>query len=177
MILREVSPSRFSVLGHCYIHGLQGGEGILGPLPPHWKVIFMMDTLGRLGPKFLNTSTNDKTIPDPRLGPLARAVGRTQSGTHTRRPRYIRKNSATSKTGESDGLRSSNDYRAPFESASSCTAQGIQIGMKPLRERCTGCSNHIITPQVAHRASNKIHPYAVLATNLPLVRRAKRSTG
>ena len=71
MILREVSPSRFSVIGHCYIYGLQDGEGILGPLPSHWKVVFMMDTLGRLEARFLNTSTNEKTTLDPRLGPLA----------------------------------------------------------------------------------------------------------
>ena len=75
MILREVSPSRFGVIGHCYIYGLQDGEGILGPLPPHWKVVFTMYTLGRLEPKFLDTSTNNKTILDPHLGPLAEPWG------------------------------------------------------------------------------------------------------
>ena len=70
MILREMSPSRFNVIGPSYIYDLQDEESFLGPLPLHWKVTLLRDTLGRLEVRYLNTSTNEMTTLDPRLGPL-----------------------------------------------------------------------------------------------------------
>ena len=70
IVLRQVALRGYRVIGICYIHGLQDGEGILGPLPEQWKVQFVTETNGVFVPRFVNTLTEEETVQDPRLGPL-----------------------------------------------------------------------------------------------------------
>lgn len=70
MVLRQTSTQKYQVVGSCYIHGLQDGDGVLGPLPQHWILGFRYDSFGTAVPRFVNTSTNKETIEDPRLEPL-----------------------------------------------------------------------------------------------------------
>ena len=43
MILRPVESEKYQVLGEAYIHGLEDSNGLLGRLPPSWKVVIHGD--------------------------------------------------------------------------------------------------------------------------------------
>ena len=43
MILRPVESTKYKVLGEAYVHGLEDSNGLLGPLPTHWRVIICGD--------------------------------------------------------------------------------------------------------------------------------------
>lgn len=70
MILRRNSSGQFQVVGECYVHGLSDAIGILGPLPDNWKVIIKGDALGRPTHRYVQPSSNEETLDDPRLEPL-----------------------------------------------------------------------------------------------------------
>ncbi|PSN63102.1 HET-domain-containing protein [Corynespora cassiicola Philippines] len=72
LILRPLNPPEKGhvVIGPCMIEGLMDAEAFLGPLEDPWKIEFDRDNTGQLCPSFRNTETDNKTIFDPRLGPL-----------------------------------------------------------------------------------------------------------
>jgi hypothetical protein len=70
MILRLDPSGNFKVIGICYVHGLSDSSCLLGPLPKPWKVEVEWDSSALPVYYFVNPSTNEKTIEDPRLGPL-----------------------------------------------------------------------------------------------------------
>jgi Heterokaryon incompatibility protein (HET) len=70
IVLRPLSAGRFEVVGSCLLHGFSSAEGILGPLPPSWKLQFQYQDLGSLVPYFYNQETEQVTEEDPRLEPL-----------------------------------------------------------------------------------------------------------
>jgi hypothetical protein len=67
IILRAVNPGRFQVVSEAYIHGLEDAKGILGPLPPGWRVIYTVDALGRQLHRYIDVWTKRETADDPRL--------------------------------------------------------------------------------------------------------------
>lgn len=72
ILLREVGPGRFSVLGECYVHGLEDARALLGALPPHWKTQVFIESNDHLAEyRFLNVDTNELLDSDPRLPKLS----------------------------------------------------------------------------------------------------------
>ena len=69
-ILRPNSLGAFQVVGEAYVHGLEDAIGLLGPLPSHWRAIMKGDAVGRPIHCYLNLTTNEETIEDPRLDVL-----------------------------------------------------------------------------------------------------------
>ncbi|KAI9780886.1 MAG: hypothetical protein M1839_006513 [Geoglossum umbratile] len=74
MLLRPFStPTQdgFRVVGECYVHGLDDGVALLGPLPPDWRV-----QLGKIpsgyaaAHTYKNLRTGEAKEDDPRLPPL-----------------------------------------------------------------------------------------------------------
>lgn len=45
MILRLVESEKYQVVGEAYVHGLEDSSGLLGRLPPHWRVIICGDRI------------------------------------------------------------------------------------------------------------------------------------
>jgi len=70
MILRSDPSGKFKVIGICYVHGLSDSSCLPGLLPKSWKVDVEWDSSALPVYHFVNSSTNEKTIEDPRLGPL-----------------------------------------------------------------------------------------------------------
>lgn len=70
MILRPDPSGKCKVIGICYVHGLSDASCLLGPLSKPWKVGVEWDSLALPVYHFINSSTNEKTIEDPRLEPL-----------------------------------------------------------------------------------------------------------
>jgi hypothetical protein len=67
MVLRPTSSGTFQVVGECYVYGLSDAVCFLGPLPTHWKAIMKGDALGRPFQLFMNMTTGQETMDDPRL--------------------------------------------------------------------------------------------------------------
>ncbi|KAL1861685.1 hypothetical protein VTK73DRAFT_6970 [Phialemonium thermophilum] len=70
IILREAPDGRYSVVGECYIEGLDDAVGILGPLPEGWTKVAGKDSDGYTVHNFKNQSTGVITSEDPRVPPL-----------------------------------------------------------------------------------------------------------
>lgn len=74
ILLRPVSTevtSGFTVIGECYIHGLDDGVTLLGPLPSHWRVLLGKGPSGYAAvPTFEDLRTNVVAEDDPRLPDL-----------------------------------------------------------------------------------------------------------
>jgi hypothetical protein len=79
MILRPDVSGKFKVIGICYVHGLSDSSCLLGPLPKPWRVDVGWDSSALPVYNFVNSSTNERTIEDPRLGPLPAEWKRLQS--------------------------------------------------------------------------------------------------
>ncbi|KJZ75174.1 hypothetical protein HIM_05368 [Hirsutella minnesotensis 3608] len=77
IVLRPVNANRYLVVGECYVHGLADSVGYIGPLPRGWQVIIRGDAVGRQMQRFLNISTGEETLDDPRLPKLLSAWERT----------------------------------------------------------------------------------------------------
>lgn len=78
MLLRPVSSaadllnSEFEVVGDCYVHGLDDGVPLLGPLPKHIKVEIDKSSSGYDAiHTYRNIETGEATDEDPRLQPLS----------------------------------------------------------------------------------------------------------
>jgi hypothetical protein len=69
MILRPTSDnSCYTVVGPCAMHGLNWGEGLLGPLPDNATFVWNVSgPRGGFGPAFKNRHTGEETIVDPRI--------------------------------------------------------------------------------------------------------------
>ncbi|KAH9228072.1 hypothetical protein K456DRAFT_896704 [Colletotrichum gloeosporioides 23] len=65
IIVRPVGSSKYRIVGACFMHSLMRFEGLLGPLPEGWKMIYK--TFSR--PVFIHPS-GMITINDPRLEEL-----------------------------------------------------------------------------------------------------------
>ena len=74
ILLRPVSTlinSGFTVIGECYIHGLDDGVTLLGPLPSDWRILLGKGTCGYAAvPSYKNLRTNEVAEDDPRLAAL-----------------------------------------------------------------------------------------------------------
>lgn len=75
ILLRPVSTvinSGFTVIGECYIHGLDDGVTLLGPLPSDWRVLLGKGLSGYAAvPSYKNLRTNGVAEDDPRLPTLS----------------------------------------------------------------------------------------------------------
>ncbi|KAH8771527.1 heterokaryon incompatibility protein 6 [Hyaloscypha finlandica] len=70
MILRPTrgNNSCYTVVGPCNMHGLNWGEGLLGPLPDNTTFVWNQSgPRGGTGPAFKNRYTGEETIVDPRI--------------------------------------------------------------------------------------------------------------
>lgn len=68
----ESEQQRFRLIAECFVLGLHDAISLLGPLPTPWRVRESLD-LGdrpRMRQYFINSDTMEKTVEDPRLGPL-----------------------------------------------------------------------------------------------------------
>ncbi|KAK1573798.1 heterokaryon incompatibility protein [Colletotrichum navitas] len=66
---REKSNT-FSVIGECFVYGLEDAVSLLGPLPKPWIGIAAWGIGDRRFLNFVNTETKERTAEDPRLLPL-----------------------------------------------------------------------------------------------------------
>lgn len=96
---------RFQVVGECYIHGSEDSRGILGPLPPSWTATIRGDVAGRPTPRYVNTSTDEEMLEDPRLGPLPQGCVRTSYERSADNPAILERFKNTI-SGRDDQLRS-----------------------------------------------------------------------
>lgn len=69
MILRPIHGGVYKVVGPAYIHGLNHGQALLGPIPELWAVKIRRPGITQIW-EFLNTETGIQSGFDPRLGPL-----------------------------------------------------------------------------------------------------------
>ena len=70
MVIREAKNDEFSVIGPCFVHGLEDANVILGKLPSPWTVQVLYDGCGLLSThQFLNRDTGVLSEDDPRLEP------------------------------------------------------------------------------------------------------------
>jgi len=70
MILRPTPDNNFcyTVVGPCNMHGLNWGEGLLGPLPDNTTFVWNQSgPRDGFGPAFKNRHTGEETIVDPRI--------------------------------------------------------------------------------------------------------------
>jgi hypothetical protein len=70
MILRPMTGGTFcyTVVGPCAMHGLNWGEGLLGPLPDDTTFVWNLSgPHDGVGPAFKNRRTGEETIVDPRI--------------------------------------------------------------------------------------------------------------
>lgn len=70
VILRPTSNEQYTVIGDCYVHGLSGGEALLGAMPAPWKVTYPNDETANYQIEFYNTETGETSKEDQRLGPI-----------------------------------------------------------------------------------------------------------
>lgn len=63
-------PKHFTVVGECFVYGLDDAIALLGPLPHPWRGIAAWVDGDRRCLRFLNSHTQEVTKEDPRLGPL-----------------------------------------------------------------------------------------------------------
>jgi hypothetical protein len=70
MLLREIAPRRYRIIGQCFIYGLHDATAILGPLPAPWRGRVCWGFRQRTKLEFWNTETQESTDEDPRLGDL-----------------------------------------------------------------------------------------------------------
>lgn len=63
-------PGYFTVVGECFVHGLNDAVALLGPLPAPWACVAVWVQGNRRCPRFLNTETGELTREDPRLEAL-----------------------------------------------------------------------------------------------------------
>ncbi len=68
ILLREVDKKRYEVVGPCFVHGLNWGEAVLGPLLNHYTVVPRFEkTRKGYAPHYLNTKTGVASMWDPRI--------------------------------------------------------------------------------------------------------------
>ncbi|KAJ2976548.1 hypothetical protein NUW58_g8055 [Xylaria curta] len=80
------SREQFLVLGDCFVPGLMAGEPLLGPLPPHLRLITRnVEGESDYQVCFLDTQTGEATLHDPRIQALESRLPcvRQDSGTET----------------------------------------------------------------------------------------------
>ena len=73
MVLRPslAEPSKFTVVGECYVYGLEDAAALLGTLPQEWKVQCHIHKESRQAYRvYLNKISGDVIEDDPRLPPL-----------------------------------------------------------------------------------------------------------
>ncbi|KAI0856780.1 heterokaryon incompatibility protein-domain-containing protein [Xylaria cubensis] len=71
IVLRPESGGGYSVVGECYVCGLEDATALLGPLEDHWRVqVFTESTDHRRNYRFMNKKTGVLSDEDPRLPPL-----------------------------------------------------------------------------------------------------------
>ncbi|KAI0551240.1 heterokaryon incompatibility protein-domain-containing protein [Xylaria curta] len=71
IVLRPEPGGGHSVVGECYVCGLEDGTALLGPLENHWRVqVFTESRDHRRNYRFLNKNTGVLSDEDPRLPPL-----------------------------------------------------------------------------------------------------------
>ncbi|KAI0857780.1 HET-domain-containing protein [Xylaria cubensis] len=71
MLLRPLDSGEFLVVGECFVEGLSMGEALLGPLPKHTRVAYVLDeTSERWHPCYLDHKTGESFLEDPRLKEL-----------------------------------------------------------------------------------------------------------
>lgn len=70
LVLREVQPGEFVVIGQSYVQGLMDAEALLGPVPGPWRCqLHAID--GFWVPHYHNDETRILSLQDPRFGQLA----------------------------------------------------------------------------------------------------------
>jgi len=60
-------PDHYTVVGECFVYGVQDGNMLLGPLPSPWVGMAAWAEGDRRVLRFLNTDTQEVSIEDPRL--------------------------------------------------------------------------------------------------------------
>ncbi len=73
MLLRPLpsATNTFTIVGECYMHGLEDGQAILGPLPPEYQAQLAKSKDGQsTALLFRNVTTGEVSAQDPRLEPL-----------------------------------------------------------------------------------------------------------
>ena len=70
ILLRSAGGESFSVIGECFVYGLNDAISILGPLPEPWEVRCIPAPGKRSSVHFYDKLTDLKTSEDPRLGEL-----------------------------------------------------------------------------------------------------------
>lgn len=70
VILRDNNSHGFGFVGTANVHGLKGGEALLGPLSDGYKVVVGPDHNGDECQIFVNTAHGTQSTKDPRLDPL-----------------------------------------------------------------------------------------------------------
>lgn len=72
MVLRRSESGKLSVVGECYVHGLEDGASILGPLPSDYRLRIDKPSSGFESTySFENLETGVVEEHDPRLGLLS----------------------------------------------------------------------------------------------------------
>jgi hypothetical protein len=69
MLLREQEDESFTVVGECFVHGLNDAIGLLGSMPTPRVTTQRVGHGGRMHYTFVNLQTGIKTDDDPRLEP------------------------------------------------------------------------------------------------------------
>ncbi|KAH6671499.1 heterokaryon incompatibility protein-domain-containing protein [Plectosphaerella plurivora] len=70
IMLRPQPDGTFTVVGECFIHGLDDSTGIVGQMPPGWTVHIDKDDAGNAEHRYINAEEGLSTVEDPRLGAL-----------------------------------------------------------------------------------------------------------
>ena len=70
LVLRQIESGNHEIVGGCYIHGFMEGEALLGPLPPGWHHVWSHGPKVKPRMIFLNRTTGERRLDDPRLGEL-----------------------------------------------------------------------------------------------------------
>ncbi|KAF4342400.1 heterokaryon incompatibility [Fusarium beomiforme] len=72
VLLRPCEDHTWKFLSDCYVWDLEASQGLLGPLPPHWKAQLFYDPVNehRSHTRYHNNETGELTAEDPRLEPL-----------------------------------------------------------------------------------------------------------
>lgn len=60
---------KFSIIGECFVHGMQDSTKLLGPVPHPWRSVENFSG-SRSYLEFVNSETGEVTQEDPRLEPL-----------------------------------------------------------------------------------------------------------
>ncbi|KAK4185482.1 heterokaryon incompatibility protein-domain-containing protein [Podospora australis] len=73
-LLGSYPAPAYAIVGACFVHGLQHGAALLGPLPKAWVVRASHERLNSARVEFHNTETNT-SHDDPRLEPISSVAG------------------------------------------------------------------------------------------------------